>query len=589
MKSAVNILPENVANQIAAGEVIIRPASCVKELVENSLDAQADDISIHILEAGKKLIEVRDNGRGMRENDAEKAFLRHATSKISDTADLQSIRSFGFRGEALAAASSVSRMEIITKDSAGSEGIRLKIEKSAVVSRGPAAVNTGTVVKIKDLFYNTPARRKFLKADYTEEAHIIGAVSAMALANEQAGFRLFINKKEVMVIPKNSPLKERIRIIYGRETADSLIEIGEYADDIKITGFAGAPGAALKNRNKQFFFVNKRPVSGRAMSFAVYEGYGTLLMKGRYPAVFIFMDIDPALVDVNVHPAKAEIKFRNERAVFSSIRRAVFSAMNSNELSKSVRDIKTSQETGAPGNEKYQGAGPAADVFETEGKAAPEAALFEEEKISVSDFARAEAGSKKRDYLRMNIIGQVKETYILGEDAGNLILIDQHAAHEKVLYEKIMKDIKERKMKVQEVLIPEIIELTREEKKVFENNRGILSRAGFEVEEFGESEYKISAHPVVFKNKETAPAVKEIISKIMEHGGSEREGIFKEMADTMACRAAIKGGDRLSSEEIKALLDEYFEIEEPFSCPHGRPVIVKVSFGEIEKMFKRKV
>jgi len=580
---SINILSEKVANQIAAGEVISRPASCVKEMLENSIDAGAGNIHIKILNAGKKLIEIKDDGTGMDEEDAKKAFLRHATSKIRSIEDLDYIETLGFRGEALASIGSVARVELITKTAEDETGTYLLIEGSKAVKEEKKASNTGTIIRVKDLFFNTPARRKFLKSKYTEETHIIDTVTKEGLAKQGVGITLVMDDKEVIVFPKSSTLKERIKIIQGKEVYDNLVEIGNFTDNIKVHGFIGKPAAAKNSRSAQFLFVNGRAVSSRRLNYAVYEGYSTLLMKGMYPAAFIFIDINPSMVDVNIHPTKSEVKFRNESAVYNTVKTAVFEALSKENLTRSPAAAVPAQGGGYERSEEVRQAvknfftGDTAELFD--GKKAE--VRGENERVSVS--------SVSRKYLSISALGQIKKTYIVGEDGEGMIIIDQHAAHEKILYEKIMKDIEGAKMKMQDMLIPEVIELSPADKKIVENNTELMQELGFAVEVFGENEYKVSSHPVLIRDKAVGPFIREIIEGIREKGKAQKGELIKDLAATMACRAAIKAGDELNNREIEGLLNEYFDIEEPFSCPHGRPPIVKITFDEMEKMFKRKI
>ncbi len=571
----IQLLPENVANQIAAGEVIVRPASCVKELIENSIDANAKNIKINIKKAGRKLIEVIDDGSGMSHQDAQIAFLRHATSKIRNTNDLNNISTFGFRGEALAAISSVSKVEILTKDSEAEEGIFLYLESGRIKKEEKVALNKGTIIRVKELFFNTPARLKFLKSDYTEENHIIETVTMLGLSNEGISFTLKIDEKDVIYFPAQIKLKERIKIIYGSEIYNSLLEIKNFSDNIKIYGYIAKPEITKTTRNFINIFVNQRPVSVRSLLYAIYEGYGTTMMKGNYPVAFIFIDINPQLIDVNVHPAKAEIKFKDERSVFNKIKYAISEVLKSSELTPEINLEKAGRKP------EIENA-----IKEYFARETPE--MFPDNKNVFEKSKDTEIVSRRRKFFNYKILGQLHNTYIIGEDEENLIIIDQHAAHEKVLFEQFIKEVEEKRVKVQEMLIPEIIELTPEEKNVLLNNMEIFNEMGFELEPFGKNQYKVTAHPVIIKEKINREFIKEILGNIKEKEKSEKKEILKDLIATTACRAAVKGGDILKDEEIENLLTEYFEIEDPFSCPHGRPPIIKISFSEIEKMFKRK-
>jgi DNA mismatch repair protein MutL len=580
----INILPEKVANQIAAGEVIARPASCVKELLENSIDAGAKNITVSIEKAGKKKIEIKDDGTGMGAVDLKNAFLRHATSKIKTIEDLNFIETLGFRGEALASIASVSRVDAMTKSKEDETGSFITIEGGKITREGQKACNIGTIISVRDLFYNTPARLKFLKSDFTEEANIIDVVLNAALSREKISFKLEIDGAESMFFPFNSDLKERIRIAAGREVSDALLEISHFSDNVKVTGYIARPSVTRQSRGPQFLFVNNRCVQSRSVSYAVYEGFGTLLMKGKYPYAYVFIDINPSLVDVNVHPTKAEIKFKDDRYVFNCVKSSVQECLKKNELTPSA-----CFDTGIDGNSVYQTGNDMA-------KAANEFLANESPRLfndSTAEYKgpgiNKEIHSSTREYLWLRALGQVHKTYIVGEDGENLVVIDQHAAHEKALYEKIMEQIASGPMKVQELLIPEIIEVAPPEKRVILNSLDKFERLGFTIEEFGEREFKISAHPVIIRDKAAAPFVKAMIENLMEKGSADEHDVLKHMCSTMACRAAVKAGDDLNDTEISELLKSYVELKDPHSCPHGRPPIIKIPFDEIEKMFKRKL
>ncbi len=576
----IKILPDNVINQIAAGEVVVRPASCVKELVENSIDAGAQNITINISAAGKKVIEIKDDGCGMDETDCVNAFLRHATSKINTIDDLNYIETMGFRGEALAAIASVARVDIMTKTENESTGTYLFLEAGKIKKKEKVAINKGTVIKVMDLFFNTPARLKFLKTNYTEELHIIETVLGIGLCHTGISFKLIIDNKEILFFPKDADLKERIRLYFGKEIADNLLEINNLSDNIKIYGYTGKPQISRNDRNTQFLFVNKRVITSKRLNYAIYDGYGTHLMKGKYPVSFILIDINPSLIDVNVHPTKAEVKFKDEGKVFNMIKEAITNSLSYSDLSitnqvEKVYDVKKNVEESIK------------NYFANEQRNFPET-LFKTKSFEIKKQERVEIESKTKEYLFIRVIGQMNKTYIIGEDDENMVIIDQHAAHEKVLYEKIMKEVESGRVRLQELLIPEIIETNQQEKKILENNSEIFKKMGFEIETFGERQFKITTHPVIIRTKAVSFFVREAISLLIEKETVEKEDVLKRLISTLACRAALKAGDELTNQEIEGLLKEYFEIQTPYSCPHGRPAIVKISFYEVEKMFKRK-
>ncbi len=579
----IKILPEKVANQIAAGEVISRPASCVKEMLENSIDAGASFISVSVKDAGKKLIGVTDNGRGMDEKDAEAAFKRHATSKISSIEDLNYIETLGFRGEALASIASVAGVSLLTKTDEEEAGTYIEAAGAKILKTEKRAARAGTVINVRGLFYNTPARKKFLRKNYTEEAHIIDAVASEGLAREGLSLKLTIDDKEVVVFPEGSEIREKIRIMYGRETAEGLVEIENFSDNVKVYGYVTKPEITRNNRSAQYIFVNRRAVTSRRLNYAVTEGYGTMLMRGRFPAAFIFIDVNPSLVDVNVHPAKAEVKFKNEGLVYGMIKSAVSRAFEEEDLAAAPRPR-------AEGWDGFSAPRPEKSPPSVFSGVSEEPALFERKKTEVTGGGESvEVKSGRRDFLNITALGQVNNTYIAGDDGGALVIIDQHAAHEKVLFEKFMKGINKGDIKAQELLVPEVFEVSAAEKKIVENKKEIFEKAGFSIEPFGENEYKISSHPVIIRQKEVKEAVREITGALRKKESAPAPEVLRDVVALMSCRAAVKGGDRLSMREIENLLSDFFDLDEPYSCPHGRPPIVKVSYYELEKMFKRKL
>ncbi|MCE5300872.1 MAG: DNA mismatch repair endonuclease MutL [Spirochaetia bacterium] len=586
----IRVLPDTVANQIAAGEVVVRPAAVVKELLENAFDAGAKNVAVNIEKAGKQLIEVRDDGEGMDPADLKPAFLRHATSKIRFIEDLTAIQTYGFRGEALASIAAVSRVTAVTRNAQSRTGAMIVIEAGRTVREGEKAANRGTDIAVRDLFYNTPARLKFMKSDRTEDARIIETVTAAGLSRSGVSVRLFIDSSEVLFFPAEAPLKERVRIVSGSEVCNALVELKNFSDNIKVTGFAAKPAVSRSDRNGQYLFVNGRPVTSRNISYAVFEGYGTRLMKGRYPYTYVFIDVNPSFVDVNVHPAKAEVKFREERDIFNAVKKAVDEALGAVDLAVAPQ---------APG---------IIDVFE-----APAGARIEEARESIKqavhnfyvnetpsmftgpsvqmsrDRVKTAKAGADREYMWLNVLGQIHKTYITGEDDGSLVLIDQHAAHEKVLYESIMDGINSGGLKIQELLIPEILELNPAEARIAQESQAVFAKLGFTVEKFGTREFKISSHPVILRGRPAAPFVREMAALLSEKGKAGADEVLKGLTSTMACRAAVKAGDVLKTDEIASLLESYMKLKDPYSCPHGRPSMIKISFEEIEKMFKRKL
>jgi DNA mismatch repair protein MutL len=482
----------------------------------------------------------------------------------------------------------VSRVEVLTRDSIEDTGTYLEMKAGQIKKEEKKATNTGTIIRVRDLFFNTPARLKFLKSNYTEETHIIDMVTAEGFARENISINLQIDSKETIFFPQKSSLKDRIRIIYGRDIYESLVEIKYFSDNVKVYGYITKPGITKSTRNFQFLFVNRRSVQNKAVMYAIHEGYGTFLMKGKYPVAFIFVDVNPSLVDVNVHPTKAEVKFRDERAVFNAVKKAVENSLASSEL--------TPQISGPGGYDTRPMAGVEERVKSSVKDSIKEFFVSESSPLFKENRAYASGAkipkvlqSEKRKFLWLKALGQVHKTYLVGEDDENLVLIDQHAAHEKTLYEKLWKEINSAKVKIQNMLIPDTIEVTPAEALIINNNAEVFEKTGFVVELFGERTYKISAHPVLTKDKPPAAFVREMIELIKEKGKVNKEELLKELTSRIACRAAVKAGDELKYEEMEALISDYFESDAPYSCPHGRPAMVKISFGEIEKMFKRKL
>jgi DNA mismatch repair protein MutL len=581
----IELLSDNVINQIAAGEVIARPASCVKELLENSVDSGAKNIEISVEKAGKKLIQVKDDGCGMDAADLKKAFLRHATSKIRSLNDLNYIETMGFRGEALASIASVARVEAVSRNDGSETGNFISLEAGRITDETIKASNHGTVISVKELFFNTPARLKFLKSDSTEESNIMETVISAGFAHDDISFRLLCGGRETFFFHTGASLKERIRIIYGADVAASLVEISSFTDNVKITGFVSKPSVTRSTRSGQHLFVNLRNVQSRSLPYAVYEGFGTLLMKGRYPYSFVFVDINPSLVDVNVHPAKSEVKFRDERFVFNCIKSAVENGLKMTELTPAAS-------AGDASGEGYKNFGVLLPAAGAEGDFVSESTgeLFSSPNIGVKEGDRVfEVKSSTRNYLWLNVLGQLHETYIVGEDDNNLVLIDQHAAHEKMLFESIMDSVEKDKVAVQEMLIPEVIDVTPQDKKRLIESHAIFARLGFILEEFGESSFKIEAHPVIIGDKQPSKFVREMLEQLAEKGTAGPMDALKGLCATMACRAAVKAGDKLNDAQIRSLIEGYVELKDPHSCPHGRPPVIKMAFEEIEKLFKRKL
>ena len=635
----INVLDSSIVDKIAAGEVVERPASIVKELLENSIDAGASIITIEIKNGGIDLIRVTDNGCGISKDEIKIAFLRHATSKISTDKDLLNIQSLGFRGEALSSISAVTKSEMISKTRSQLIGTRYCMEggKNPIIEEIGAP--DGTTIIVRDLFFNTPARRKFLKSSHTEAAYISDYVEKLALANTN-------NNQTKLHTTGNGNLKDTIYNIYGRDVANALLEIDYNKNGIKIEGYIAKPEFSKGNRNLENYYINNRFIKDKSISLAIEEGFGNRMMQHQYPFTVLRYSINSEVVDVNVHPAKMQIRFSNTTEIYEATREAVQNALVGKELIREVgidkeNNVKKSfldtlyqpkqdftQRTftnktftpNIPKNEnvikdtffKADEDKPKLDnslkkslndvvnagsILENI-KRPPES--FETRKnteytnlISQSISESPEKYNKQLEFLdRKNkhlhrIVGQVFDTYWIVEFDNKMYIIDQHAAHEKVLYEKFIKVYNETKISTQMISPPVIISLSSLEISFVEKNKEVLSKMGFEIESFGGKEIKISGIPSILPSISKYEVLKEIIGNLSENDVVKTPELIISKTASMACKAAVKGNDRLSFEEAKKLIDDLFELENPYSCPHGRPTIIEMTKQELEKKFKR--
>ncbi len=607
------VLDELTSNQIAAGEVVERPASVAKEMIENSIDAGATSISVEVENGGISFLRISDNGSGIEKDDMELAFERHATSKIRSANDLKTISSFGFRGEALASVASVAEVEMISKFKGQSVGNRLVIRGGRVIDENEIGCNQGTIMTVRDLFYNTPARYKFLKKDYTEAGYIEDIVSKMALIHSDIAFKYVNSKKVIIQTSGDGNIINAVYSVYGKDIAKNVIPFETEFENIKVYGVAGKADTARSNRSNQIFFVNGRYIKNKTMSSAVENAYQTVAPAGKFPFVVVDVEVNTELVDVNVHPTKTEVRFSDEsliyRAVYNAIRSTVLNQdlipeekeSEEDEPKKTITDLFSSYKKvgtyGArPTNNvvqkpvySYQ---PTIKREENRGinYFSPKTVqddvyqpirernetLFSSDKSIVSDNIK--------DY---NVIGTVFSTYILVQQHDDFYIIDQHAAHERVMYEKLVKKIREGINTKQMLMIPEIVELKNNEIDIVNSNRSIFDKAGFELEEFGGNSFKISAVP----NEITGIAIKELfcdlVDSLQKESGVKEDDRVEYFVFTMACKAAVKANMNLDNKEIEALIDQMMALENPFTCPHGRPTAIKITKSEMEKKFKR--
>lgn len=641
------ILDENTSNKIAAGEVIDRPASVVKELLENAIDAGADNISVEIKNGGISLIKVIDNGSGIEEDDVEIAFERHATSKIRGARDLEAISTMGFRGEALASIASVSVVQVSTRTSDNTHGKYIEIKGGVVTDSRQKGCPKGTTFIVKDLFYNTPARYKFLKKDSTEAGYISDMVNRIALGNPNISIRLISNGTTVVHTPGNNDLISTIFSIYGKETAGNLCEVDYEDEKVRITGYVGKAEISRSNRNHQSFFINRRYIKSRLISSAIEEAYKTLLMKNRYAFAVLNIDINSMLVDVNVHPSKLEVKFSNEQDIYRSIYHAVNNALlkgidyrkievegkgvGGTSLIKEVRQPDTPYiQQSIPTNSREQKSqdfiqeindtlvdkqilnkepdthseSSLTSVEPLISQVEPESASPSEvETVSeVETLSKVEALSEleampehvpvlrhkddKWSLAEARIIGQAFSTYILMQNGEELILVDQHAAHERIMFEKMKMKYYDNKPLAQMLLTPMVVELTFQEVKFIEENSEFFTKLGFIFEGFGNNSIILRSIP----SKESGGPVKELFLEIIDFVMSSNKvdsNIAEDALYSIACKAAVKANKKLGELEMRQLIKELEALENPYTCPHGRPTVIRLTRYELEKMFKR--
>jgi DNA mismatch repair protein MutL len=562
----IKVLDEMVASQIAAGEVVERPASVVKELVENSLDAGASRISVEAHGGGVNLIRINDDGSGIPPSELELAFSRYATSKVSRISDLTSITSYGFRGEALPSIAAVAEVEVVTCTNDGPTGESLSLKNGAIVSRRRQAHPRGTTVSVRNLFRAMPARLKFLKSVNTENSHIARVVSEYALARPEVKFDLILDGRNVLNTPGSGQLLDTVIAVYGVEVARDLLElkVGNPGPAPMVTGMIGSPTLNRANRDYLNFFVNRRSIKSRLLSWAVEEAYRGLLMQGRHPVAIINIAIPPDEVDVNIHPTKAEVKFRDEQAVFRTVQRAVRGTLV--ELAPVSRIDEPATTYATPPRT-------AAQLWETLGR----------ETVATGEVTEIES-APLMSLPALRVLGQVESTYIVAEGPDGLYLIDQHAAHERVLYEQFREQQSQRQVDVQGLLEPVPFEVTPQQDEVLRSGYEQLTGSGFSIEPFGDRTYLVRAVPALLDRKNWGAMVRELLDDAVEGKVTDwADGI----AVTLACHSAVRAGKVLSHEEMRELLQQLEETEMPRTCPHGRPTVLHISSRQLEREFRR--
>lgn len=612
----ISVLSPQIANMIAAGEVVERPSSVIKELIENSIDAGATEITVEIRESAVSYMRVTDNASGMDPQNAQTCFLRHATSKIRYENDLTGIRTLGFRGEALAAIAAVSHVELFTKIAGMQYGTHLVLEAGEILQNEETGCPDGTTIIIKDLFFNTPARMKFLKKDSTEASYIESAVQHVAMSRADISFKIIRDKKQVLNTQGNGSLLAAIYSVYGGDLTDKLCALSGTQREIQVAGFTSNLQYSRSNRAMQNFFVNGRYVQSKLLSAAVEQAYSGRLVHGKFPACFLDITISPSLVDVNVHPAKLEVKFAFERDVFSAVFQFITATLDSEVFGSSIEikpqetaqprglftypeaeshvagTLSSSTRTYAPQQTSFQAGGinlSGYDAYPKEMQNTWKAPAIEQSEVTPeppqsADYIPSITKDEQKAAEDFTLIGEIFTTYILIQRADEFLLIDKHAAHERMLYNKLM--LAQDGTSVQALLSPENIVITRREKDVILQNIDVLTQAGFELEDFGGNSLILRGVPMYVKLNSFTDIITDIAQKLMELKQSRSDAldtIFK----SVACRAAVKAGNFTDRIEMKIFVETVLGDAGVRTCPHGRPVIVTLSKGDIEKMFKR--
>ena len=626
----IKILSADVSNKIAAGEVVERPASVVKELIENAIDAESTSIRVEIRAGGKRLIRVSDNGIGMEREDALLALERHATSKVGRIEDLERIQTFGFRGEALASIASVSQFELLTRTADALEGTKVDVEGGVFRSVQESGCSPGTHMSINNLFYNVPARLKFLKTDTTEMNHITNQVTWAALAHPKIHFSLTHNGRSILDVRSCDAYLERARLLYGREFAENLIEFTEELPDLKMYGLLGKPEFTKPNREYQLFFLNQRPIRSRIIGAALTEALDAMVAKDRQPVALLFLTLEPDTVDVNVHPAKIEVRFRNERTIYSGVVRMLRDALHKTKyipkietpieptqperdtesrdtsLSQRVstsatgRGHHTSQRTTSitQGRESQLETAPARvpqemedtdregiDTSETQTPSTATEVVVQPPQQRVPDDANLSLLNFENVQLKTNLF----KTYIVVEAGDKIFFIDQHVAAERVLYERFVNQVETDGIPVQGLLLPVTLEVTPQQLGVLKIHGDIFKKLGFDLEEFGGNTILIRAIPSLLPTRIAAQTVTDLLDKLPEepHTDVQIPEAIDNALITLACKSAVKAGDTLDTKEMMNLIKELSEAKLPFNCPHSRPIIVEMGRDELERRFHR--
>ena len=585
-------LPADLANQIAAGEVVERPASVVKELVENAIDAGARRLTIHVELGGKKQVRVEDDGEGMEPEDARLAIERHATSKIRHADDLAAILTLGFRGEALPSIASVSHFVLRTRAKGQGSGTEIRVNGGAVASVVEVGAPQGTLVEVNDVFYNLPARRKFLKSDGAESAQVSRVVTQLALANPEVGFTLTSARRTVLQCPPAVSHRDRLYQVYGERS--DLMEVHKEAGGIRLTGFIAALAEQGPTRGPQNVFINRRIVRDKTIAHAIIDSYSQASIKERSPEVHLFIEMPPDALDVNVHPTKAEVRFRDQSLVHEVVRRALRDALGSSaapQLQLRPEHMNQQPFTASLPNVLSGGAYPnrwIPDDQKTPQSTQSTSSLGKENQEFSAVSASSAVFSSSSEIKPMIPLGQFRDTFIIAVDDEGVAIIDQHVAHERVLFERVMERLSSGRLESQQLLLPMVMDLTPSAQQALVNRSAELERLGFEVEPFGAATIKVTAVPALLKIEDSSKALLALAEDLegLDRGALVQDALQR-IAATTACHAAVKANDPLSYEKMAHILDELRATSYSTICPHGRPVMLRLTRREIEKNFDR--
>lgn len=594
---SIQLLPEDVANQIAAGEVVERPSSVVKELVENSIDAGATEIIVDIQNGGRNLV-ITDNGQGIAPDQVQLAFRRFATSKIKNEADLWNLSTMGFRGEALASIGSIAKVEMKTRRRQDSQGTKITVHGNVITSIEPVGTGYGTTITIEDLFFNTPARLKFLKSDSTEVNHIMELLQAFALSYSHVAFSVINKSREVIRTPGNSEVEDVVRIIYGKEISDNIASIDFSNPYGKVRGIVSKPTYSRSDKNKQVFFINNRWVKVPFITRMLDEIYSDLLPSHKHPVAVLNIDIPSSELDVNVHPTKKEVRFQNYSSVYELVYRSIINALyparntteaNSSENSVVSIEYVRPESPSSPTpvyhqrpNDNFR----ARQVNTSRYVTPPKEGTYQVQQFSFYDELRdyRTHEDNREDLESIKPIGRIYETYVIGYLGNDLCFIDQHLAHERYLYEQLELDVKSK----QELLTTIMIQLSDSEWDNYSQNKNLFEQYGYEIQDFGTKTIILRSIPSVLEVGEAEIVFRQVLQEMInEEGRKKALDKFTHIKKTIACKAAIKAGKHLDMEEIKILIKNWAKTRQPYTCPHGRPVIHRMPKSDIDKHFNR--